>query len=464
MLLTPNVASSDVNAILDSHGAGGAKAARRRALYGKLLFLDMVALLLGGGIASLMGMDIGPVLGPLAAVVGAYVCVAVNTDCYSLRALDSAVDSVRRSANALLNAIGLVALVALLVGGADSLLHWRLALCLASGAGLLLVLRAVYPRHARQVLGRRLTSKLVIVDERPAGVWRDADLVIDAVQYSLAPDLNDPVMLDRFGHLALAFDRIVVDCLPERRQEWATLLKGMNVDGEIVVAGLEELNADGIGKACGGRSSVIVSRPPFSLRSRLYKRALDLAVTIPALVFLAPLLALTAIAIKIDTPGPVLFRQYRIGRGNRLFKVLKFRSMRVEGSDPRGMRSTARNDDRVTRVGKIIRATSIDELPQLFNVLLGDMSLVGPRPHPIGSLAEGQLFWHIDIRYWHRHQIKPGITGLAQVRGFRGATHQVSDLTNRLRADLEYIENWSFWRDLKILTQTFGVIMHDNAF
>lgn len=179
---------------------------------------------------------------------------------------------------------------------------------------------------------------------------------------------------------------------------------------------------------------------------------------------LAPVLLLVAIAVKLDSPGPVLFKQPRVGRGNRSFQIMKFRSMRDEMSDRAGGRSTGRDDDRITRVGKIIRKTSIDELPQLFNVLLGDMSLVGPRPHALGSLAGDALFWEIDENYWLRHALKPGITGLAQVRGFRGATEQRSDLVNRLRADLEYIENWTITNEIVILVRTANVLIHRNAF
>ena len=121
-------------------------------------------------------------------------------------------------------------------------------------------------------------------------------------------------------------------------------------------------------------------------------------------------------------------------------------------------------DDRVTRVGRFIRRTSLDELPQLFNVLTGDMSLVGPRPHALGSRAGGKLFWEIDSRYWHRHALKPGLTGLAQVRGHRGATENEKHLTDRLRADLEYLNEWSPWRDVLILLTTVKVMIHDRAF
>ena len=138
--------------------------------------------------------------------------------------------------------------------------------------------------------------------------------------------------------------------------------------------------------------------------------------------------------------------------------------MTLEGADSHGNRSASRNDDRITRVGKFIRRTSIDELPQLLNVLSGTMSIVGPRPHALGSRAADKLFWEVDPRYWHRHAAKPGLTGLAQVRGYRGATIIEDDLRNRLQADLEYLDTWSIWRDVKIIVMTFQVMVHKNAF
>jgi lipopolysaccharide/colanic/teichoic acid biosynthesis glycosyltransferase len=171
-----------------------------------------------------------------------------------------------------------------------------------------------------------------------------------------------------------------------------------------------------------------------------------------------------AAAIRIESPGPALFRQVRMGRGNRLFEILKFRTMRCEAADEAGARSASRGDDRVTRVGRLLRRTSIDELPQLINVLRGEMSIVGPRPHALGTRAENQLFWSIDEHYFDRHAIKPGITGLAQVRGFRGATEKKADVTERVRADLEYIDGWHIGRDIAIMLRTAAVLVHPNAF
>jgi polysaccharide biosynthesis protein PslA len=144
--------------------------------------------------------------------------------------------------------------------------------------------------------------------------------------------------------------------------------------------------------------------------------------------------------------------------------MIKFRSMRSDLADGAGHRSASRDDDRITAVGRIIRASSIDELPQLLNILKGDMSFVGPRPHALGSTAGDQLFWEVDNRYWHRHASKPGLTGLAQIRGYRGATHNRSDLTKRLQADLEYLAGWTIWRDIRIILATFKVVIHKNAY
>ncbi len=144
--------------------------------------------------------------------------------------------------------------------------------------------------------------------------------------------------------------------------------------------------------------------------------------------------------------------------------MIKFRSMRHDKLDPEGNRSAARDDDRVTRIGAFIRRTSIDELPQIVNVLKGDMSFVGPRPHALGSRANNKYFWDIDRQYWQRHCLKPGLTGLAQVRGHRGATEHEKDLTDRLQSDLEYIAGWSLRRDIGIVLRTVRVLTHRNAF
>lgn len=310
-------------------------------------------------------------------------------------------------------------------------------------------------------ISQGLIGELLIVDgvAPPCG----ADEVYDAEVSGLLPDLNNPDMLSRLGTIADLYDRIIVACLPERQQQWALLLKAYNNIGEILLDQGSPLGAIGLSKYLG-YDTAVVSSGPLSLRNRAKKRLMDFVFSTLAIAFFSPLLLIVAIAIKLDSPGPILFSQTRIGCENRRFRILKFRTMRVAATDQDGARSTTRNDDRVTRLGRILRRTSIDELPQLLNVLVGDMSIVGPRPHALGSLAGDKLFWEVSQQYWLRHRLKPGITGLAQVRGYRGATHEQIDLENRLRADLEYIQGWRLSRDVGIILSTIFVIVHPRAF
>lgn len=204
---------------------------------------------------------------------------------------------------------------------------------------------------------------------------------------------------------------------------------------------------------------------PISGTDAIVKRAEDLVLTLAILAVIWPILVLTAIAIKLDSPGPIFFRQPREGFNNRLFEVLKFRSMTHDSCETDGIRQATRGDKRVTRVGAFIRRTSIDELPQLLNVLRGDMSLVGPRPHAPSTRAGGRLFHEVVQTYAARHKVKPGMTGWAQVCGFRGETDTEDKLKKRVEHDLHYIENWSVGFDLYILLRTvFAVLAPKNAF
>jgi Undecaprenyl-phosphate glucose phosphotransferase len=183
-------------------------------------------------------------------------------------------------------------------------------------------------------------------------------------------------------------------------------------------------------------------------------------------LLLLPLLALIALAIRLDSPGPVVYRQRRHALDNREFEIYKFRTMRWEPEAAgQALAQTERGDRRITRIGRFLRASSLDELPQLFNVLEGTMSLVGPRPHAVDMRTEAQLGTQITDNYPHRHRVKPGITGWAQVNGARGATTTAAQLRRRVEFDLHYIEHWSLWLDLKILARTVGVVLRrTNAF
>ena len=176
-------------------------------------------------------------------------------------------------------------------------------------------------------------------------------------------------------------------------------------------------------------------------------------------------MGLIALAIRLDSSGPVFFNQRREGWNNRPFTIFKFRSMHWQPGPCGPLRQTERNDARVTRVGRFLRRTSLDELPQLFNVMRGEMSLVGPRPHAVDMRTEQKLGQDIIAAYAHRHRVKPGMTGWAQVHGLRGATDTAGQLRARVEHDLYYIENWSLMLDLRVLVKTFfQVVFGKNAF
>lgn len=191
------------------------------------------------------------------------------------------------------------------------------------------------------------------------------------------------------------------------------------------------------------------------------KRLMDVLLSSVALVVLAIPLLLIALAVKLTSPGPVFFRQRRYGRGAQEIGVLKFRSMRALEDGPQ-VKQASENDPRVTKLGAFLRRTSLDELPQLINVLRGEMSLIGPRPH---AVSHNQHYSEQIVEYMLRHKVKPGITGWAQVNGWRGPTETLRKMVYRVEHDLYYIQNYSLWLDLKILWLTvFGTRVRDNAF
>lgn len=207
--------------------------------------------------------------------------------------------------------------------------------------------------------------------------------------------------------------------------------------------------------------SLNLVRRPLTRTEQALKRALDLALTLPGLVLLAPVFLCVALAIKIESKGPVFFLQRRYGFNQETFRIVKFRSMRVTEDGSR-VRQATRGDPRVTRVGRFIRRFNIDELPQLLNVLRGEMSLVGPRPH---ALIHNQQYEQSIADYARRHNVKPGITGWAQIHGLRGEVSGTKLMERRLRHDLYYIDNWSIGLDLRILAMTlFSTKAFTNAY
>jgi Undecaprenyl-phosphate glucose phosphotransferase len=208
-----------------------------------------------------------------------------------------------------------------------------------------------------------------------------------------------------------------------------------------------------------------VSDRPLGDWGPLLKGIGDRIIALFAIILLSPLMLITACAVKLDSPGPLIFRQKRYGFNNELIEVFKFRSMRVDAADAAAARLVTKNDPRVTRVGRFIRKTSIDELPQLFNVLRGELSLVGPRPHATKAKANGELYERVVDGYFARHRVKPGITGWAQINGWRGETETEEQIQKRVDFDLYYIENWSLTFDLYILARTpLSLLNFDRAY
>ncbi|MDE2051379.1 MAG: undecaprenyl-phosphate glucose phosphotransferase [Gammaproteobacteria bacterium] len=210
--------------------------------------------------------------------------------------------------------------------------------------------------------------------------------------------------------------------------------------------------------AINGMPALSVCETPLHGMEAVFKRAMDIVISGLGLLFLSPLLLLVAAAVKLTSRGPVLFRQRRYGLDGEEIVVYKFRSMRV-CEDGAVVTQATKEDPRITRVGAVLRKTSIDELPQLLNVLQGKMSLVGPRPH---AVAHNELYRKLINGYMIRHKVRPGITGLAQVNGLRGETETLEKMSERVRYDLEYLRHWSPWLDIKILFQTLGVVLHDR--
>lgn len=438
---------------------------RRTRLYAVCLILDLASIIAGFLLGSQTKGARGLEIAGFSLVYGAvpfYTAFALICGAYSAKCL-SDYNEAARSSMAALGATSIIIVTFAFFAQVGSVIS-RLAFVYAvlfSGA-LILLGRALVAAFVRWKLDDIVEKSLLIVDGTPAESAADCD-VLDVKTHGIRPDLAQPAINAHLGELVAPYDRVYLDVADTHRDAWVTALKATGVSVELLVPTRDIYGAVGLGRF-GHSDTLILSLGPLSLASRAQKRAFDLALTIPLLILIAPLLLLVALAIRLDSKGPALFAQTRIGRSNRPFKIYKFRSMRLERTDHDGTVSASRGDDRVTRVGRFIRATSIDELPQLFNVLVGNMSLVGPRPHATASTAGDQLFWEVSQHYWMRHASKPGITGLAQVRGFRGSTERPEDLEARLRSDLEYLQNWSFWRDLVILFATVRVIRHDNAY
>lgn len=438
---------------------------RRLQLYIALMLFDIVALFgclvtvgwaYQGDATAMSGLLCAQLFAPL------YLTVAVYNRAYSIQSLRSLKFAITQSIEAIVLASALLFFVLFLVKVDQNFSRMTFAGGLACSAAVMILGRRALRSLILSAWGPNPTNVLVIRDDGPDLPVRDA-FRVDVREHGLVPSIDDPAALHAIGMYFRNMDRVIVSCTEERRAIWAAILRASGVQGEVHSEALHHFGAIALQRN-EGFTSLVISYGPMSLRARLIKRVMDLGFALAGLVVLAPVFALVALAIKLEDGGPVLFRQRRLGRGNCYFDILKFRSMTVAGTDHEGHQSASREDQRITRVGRFIRRTSLDEFPQLLNVVKGEMSLVGPRPHALGSRVDDQLFWEIESNYWSRHRLKPGLTGLAQIKGLRGATEVVEDLTERVRYDLEYIRTWSPVRDLWIMFMTIRVLWHDRAY
>jgi lipopolysaccharide/colanic/teichoic acid biosynthesis glycosyltransferase len=438
---------------------------RRLQCYLALMVSDIVSLFASFAITGFLYLDRYGLAGSLVLaqmLLPVFLTVALYNGAYSMKALMRATHSVTRILLALLISSTAVVFIAFYTKSSQEFSRINFTFGVLGAMFLMVWARTHLRAFVRWRCGAAVVNELVIDDGGPPVALHGA-FHVSAMAFGLEPKLCDPHALDRIGLVMRNADRVIVSTPLERRVAWATILKGANVAGEVIDETVAQLLATGA-RNVGGQGLLQVSVGPLAIRDQFAKRSFDLAVAIVGLVVLAPLLLVVALAVKLDDGGPVFFVQRRVGRGNRFFPIYKFRSMTDDPAGTDGAVSASRHDKRITRVGRFIRRTSIDELPQIFNVLRGDMSLVGPRPHAIGSQAGEKLFWEVDPRYWERHALRPGLTGLAQIRGHRGATQCESDLAARLNADLEYLDGWSLSRDLWIILATFRVLVHDRAY
>ena len=466
----PSPSRSAVTAEAPDPGEGAGlrdkKVARLHA-YGQLALSDLLmiagAFVTANALVSMHApVPIGHGYVMLGIVLPLFAIQACANGTYGAATLDDPRLGIARAARALLTAGAVMLLVGYMAKASGEFSRGVFALGFGAGLPLMILARRLlHPQILRMLAGSAHTT-VVIRDGVPyAAQGHEIVLAADALGFD--PATADPRAWHRLARQIAGADRMIVACEPARAAAWAPVLRSLAVEGEILTDLRDAVGAIGIGRL-GERRTLVVNHGAMPLSARIAKRGFDIGFAALALMLLAPVLALAALAIRIESRGPVFFRQERIGRDNRIFRIWKFRSMHTEASDPAAAQLTRPGDARVTRVGAWIRRTSVDELPQLLNVLAGEMSIVGPRPHALAAKAADLLYWDADARYRQRHAIKPGMTGLAQIRGFRGNTAAVEDLTNRLQADLDYVGDWSLRRDCAIVARTLRVMLHPNAY
>jgi polysaccharide biosynthesis protein PslA len=310
-------------------------------------------------------------------------------------------------------------------------------------------------------LTRQLLESLNFPHLRFVGIADDRALESPVAGLHLIGDLPQLCELARQGEV----DQVLISgahFTPKRLEQIVDGLSEVCVDVSLIPAQAIELAPNYRVNLLGTVPVLTLWQRPFRDMNQLVKRAEDLVLSVVAIVVLSPILLVSALLIRFTSPGPVLFIQPRLGFNNETINVFKFRTMYTDMADIGARKTTTRDDPRVTPVGRFLRRFSIDELPQLLNVLQGNMSLVGPRPHGTEMMV-GDRFYHEAVRgYAGRHRVKPGITGYAQVKGLRGEVRTIERAKRRVELDKHYVDNWSFWLDIWILFATARAVLFDR--
>ena len=464
------------------------KPVSRRLLADALRLADLVTIIASGGVAFLIyvvGVLHSPWLNAYyltatTVAAGAFVGLAQTLRAYRYERLADLSYIARRA----LAALGIMAVIWLVVGFATRTTDfwsraWTLIWIGQSAAALIVtrVALAVAIQYWRRT--KRWQDRIVIV-----GATDIAERVVEDIREHGAADAEIVGVFDErhgprrpalaglplFGDLdsLIEFSRAHhVDCvilaLPwsseERIQRLSEKLGVMPVDINLAfpTQSLHRRFRDWV--SAYGVPLMQLGAKPLTDRQVFVKRVEDLVLGLLTALVVSPVLLAVAIAIRLESPGPILFRQPRHGFNDAIFNIYKFRTMYVDRADPSGRARTTRNDSRVTRIGRFLRRWSIDELPQLFNVITGDMSLIGPRPHPVGMLAAEADYRAVVANYAARHRMKPGITGWAQVAGYRGEAETIEKAKRRVDLDLEYIAHWSLLFDVRILLLTAATVI-----
>ncbi|MDR3375831.1 MAG: undecaprenyl-phosphate glucose phosphotransferase [Ancalomicrobiaceae bacterium] len=459
-------------------------------LYGGLRLVDFAVLAFAGLVLQIMQLhDVLPLAPTVVTFAGAGLAVLLiqAADGYMIATLSTRFDQIGRVVAAWTMVFLLFAVASFIAQRTDLVDHaWFLSWYVA-GVGLLALCRSIVaPLVQFWIADGRLERRAVIVgggsaageliqslenqkssDIRICGIFDDRSDDRSPAIVKGYPKLGTVADLLEFGRLT-KLDMLIVT-IPLRAEsrvlELLHRLWVLPVDIHLSAHADKLRFRPRTYRYLGNVPMVPVFNKPLADWDAVAKRGFDLVFGVLALIVAAPIMLGAAIAVKLDSKGPILFRQKRYGFNNEVVDVWKFRSMYTDMTDPDAKKVVTKGDPRVTKVGRFIRKTSIDELPQLFNVLAGSLSLVGPRPHALKGLTQNRLFEQVVDGYFARHKVKPGVTGWAQINGWRGEVDTPEKIRKRVEYDLYYIENWTLWFDFKILVLTpFRIIGQEGAY